>query len=81
MSVGRPVGRFALEMHRWRNVEEMESQGALWCVGAAGEPWLVGNSEIISNGKDLPVGFTGVVKILHGNYRCNALSGVCENAL
>lgn len=80
-SVWRPVGQFALEMHHWRDVEEMESQGALWCMDAAGEPWLVGNSEMIRNGKDLPMGFTGVVKILHGNYRCSALSGVCENAL
>lgn len=61
---------------RWR----VESQGALWCMGTGGDLWLVGNSKIISNGKDLLMGFTGVVKILHGDYRYT-LSGVCENPL
>lgn len=69
-------------MHQWGDFKEKESQGALWYLGAGGHLWLVGNSEIMSNGRDLFHGiFTGVVKILHGDYRYNALRRICENVL
>lgn len=38
-------------------------------MDAPGDLYLLTKSDIISNEKDLLMGFTGIVKVLHGGYR------------